>query len=366
MKNVNFVDVLKYYLTHNFALVVMAIGFLILFLNRNSRLRRHSMLLLIDMMLVLVLSVATTIEYCFESLSVTYPIQYVGVILGYTIRPFIIYFVILTYRKPDIKTDIILGIPIILNCLLVSLSPATHWLFYYGENNAFIRVLPWGYIPHTVAAFYLGYLAVLMIMLFRQNDKTQAIAAAFILFANGIATTMETLDVVEDILSTTAAASILFFFVSMFVYYRKRDSLTGLLDRHTFYVDYSTHKNRVTALIGFDLNGLKNINDTLGHAAGDIALKTVSRILLAHTTRRIEFYRLGGDEFEAICLDMSKEEIEETIRDLDEAILKSGYVCSIGYSLHSKDDTVDKILHRADDAMYSQKREYYESHERIN
>ena len=359
-----FVDLFNYYLAHNFALLVMAVGFLIMFLNPNSRLRWHSRLLIIDTGLLVLLSVFTTIEYCFEALKVTYPILYVAVIFGYSLRPVIIYTVILTFRKPDLKFNLILAIPIFVNLLMVMISPATHWIFYYGENNVFVRVIPWGFLPHVTAGFYLVYLGVLMVRLFHENDKTQAIAAVVILVANTTATCLETFDVAEDILNSTAMASILFYFAFMFTYFKKRDSLTGLQDRHTFYVDFTTHQHHVTALVGFDLNGLKRINDSQGHASGDLALKTVGRIFLAYTSKNLRFYRLGGDEFEAICVDMNEEAIKEKLHDLSEAIKRSGYNCSYGYAMRLPDEPVDDLLRRADEAMYSCKRGYYRAHPR--
>ena len=359
-----FTDVLNYYLAHNFALVVMTIGFFIMYLNPNSRLKRHSALLMIDMLMVLLLSITTSIEYCFETLNVTYPILYVAVIIGYSLRPAIIYMLILTFRKPDVKTNLLLSIPIFVNMLLCAFSPLSHWIFHYGEGNVFIRTIPWGYLPHITCAFYLIVLGILMFRLFLQDDKSQAIAAVFLLVANGVSTILETFNVVEDILNQTTAASILFYFVFIYTYFKKRDNLTGLLDRHTFYIDYSMYHNRVTALVCFDLNGLKIINDRQGHASGDIALKTLGRVFRANADKSMKFYRLGGDEFEAIYLDKSEELLKERLDKISNAIRAEGYVCSIGYALRQKDDTVDDLLRKADEAMYVVKREYYETHNR--
>ncbi len=364
MGTMEFVEILKYYLTHNFALLVMAVGFFILYLNKNSRLKDHSRLLLIDVGLLVVLSIFTSIEYCFESLTVTYPILYVATIVGYSMRPLLLYMVVLTFNRPRFRDEVLLMVPLVLNFFFVVTSPATHWIFYYGDNNVFVRNIPWGFLPHVTSLFYLVYLAFLMVKLFREDDKVSAVAAIVILTANGVSTMLETFDIAEDILNTTAMASILFYFVFMFTFFKKRDSLTGLLDRHTFYNDFGTYRNRITALVGFDLNGLKRINDTEGHASGDTALRTISRIFLAASNKNLKFYRLGGDEFEAICIDMKEPEIAEKLEQVSETIKGSGYVCSYGYAMKEKGDTVDEILHRADEAMYCSKRGYYLSHDR--
>ena len=54
---------------------------------------------------------------------------------------------------------------------------------------------------------------------------------------------------------------------------------------------------RACSLLYFDLDGLKAINDTFGHAAGDAALIHVAEVLLAHTRSSDVVGRLGGDEF---------------------------------------------------------------------
>ena len=51
------------------------------------------------------------------------------------------------------------------------------------------------------------------------------------------------------------------------------------------------------ALLLFDLDRFKYINDTMGHAAGDLVLKTLSERLLAYCIASQQVYRLGGDEF---------------------------------------------------------------------
>ena len=359
-----FTDLLNYYLAHNFALVITAIGFFIMYLNPTSRLKRHSALLMIDMVLVVLLSIATTIEYRFETLKVTYPILYVAVIAGYSLRPAIIYMLILTFRKPEVKTNLLLGLPVVINFVLSAFSPLNHWLFHYDASNNFVRNVPWGYIPHITCGFYLVLLAILMFRLFLEDDRSQAIAAVFLLVANTTATLLETFDVVEDILNQTTAASILFYFVFIYTYFKKRDVLTGLLDRHTFYIDYASYHHRVTALVCFDLNGLKTINDHQGHASGDIALKTLGRIFRANTDKSLKFYRLGGDEFEAIFLDKSEEVLKERLDKISQAVREAGYACSIGYAIREKDDSVDDLLHKADEAMYVCKRDYYSTHNR--
>src|SRR5690606_25873974 len=83
-------------------------------------------------------------------------------------------------------------------------------------------------------------------------------------------------------------------------------TLLPVANRRAFVRELSrvmSHMERYNAphcVLFFDLNGLKRINDTLGHAAGDAALMAVARTLLGNTRQSDLVGRLGGDEFGVI------------------------------------------------------------------
>ncbi len=85
-----------------------------------------------------------------------------------------------------------------------------------------------------------------------------------------------------------------------------RDPLTGLYNRRFFdealaqNIHTARRYNRPLSLVLFDLDNFKAVNDTHGHETGDLALKTVARLLL-QTARKADIVcRLGGDEFAVI------------------------------------------------------------------
>lgn len=85
-----------------------------------------------------------------------------------------------------------------------------------------------------------------------------------------------------------------------------RDTLTPLYNRRAFVRELTRamahveRHGRPSALIYFDLNGLKDVNDKLGHAAGDAALIQVGQVLIDSTRETDVVARLGGDEFGVI------------------------------------------------------------------
>lgn len=159
-------------------------------------------------------------------------------------------------------------------------------------------------------------------------------------------------------------------------YYRnmaEQDTLTGLKNRLGCekYIEQASLSSQSIALLLVDLDGFKSVNDTHGHAAGDLVLSEIaSRFsdLQAKSNIPGVVGRIGGDEF-VIYLVLQKNDCELLIRIAREAIelanLPSVYNghsikvgCSIGIAiLPSKGIVIEKLLHRADQAMYQVKQE---------
>jgi len=149
------------------------------------------------------------------------------------------------------------------------------------------------------------------------------------------------------------------------------DSLTGLLNRRAYERDIKAENESKSekyefAFIGIDINGLKSVNDALGHDAGDeIVVATADCIKRCMSTYG-QIYRIGGDEFAAI-LYVNKEKMEEIIEDFDQTILEwSGEIveslsvshgCS--YSYEMKDNGIEGLIKIADRRMYAAKEAYY-------
>ncbi len=149
------------------------------------------------------------------------------------------------------------------------------------------------------------------------------------------------------------------------------DSLTGLANRSLFrdrvqHALARTARDRAGVVVLFlDLDHFKNINDTLGHGAGDALLKVVAGRLLNATRGSDTVARLGGDEF-AVLLENSRTEAEATIVAdrivqslLSPVELESGntvrVATSIGIARADACETVDELLRNADVAMYAAK-----------
>ena len=110
------------------------------------------------------------------------------------------------------------------------------------------------------------------------------------------------------------------------------------------------------------MNGLKTINDTEGHAAGDKALRTMANCFLHAATSRQSVFRIGGDEFVIICRRVTEEDVIQLIERIRNNISRTRYNCAIGYSYHPEGtDEIDDMLKESDERMYADKSAFYAS-----
>lgn len=149
------------------------------------------------------------------------------------------------------------------------------------------------------------------------------------------------------------------------------DNLTGLKNKNSFSVDMHNIEEGNTGrygIITIDLNGLKHINDTRGHQAGDMYIQRASKILKA-AMAGTDFvgYRVGGDEFSIISKDKSLEEINDMVllieKKTEESNVNNGMILtmSIGFAKFDKDRdrNFSMTIERSDAMMYENKRQYY-------
>jgi diguanylate cyclase (GGDEF)-like protein len=142
----------------------------------------------------------------------------------------------------------------------------------------------------------------------------------------------------------------------------RTDELTGLTNRRGF-DELLQHRpgRRPFAIIAIDVDGLKQLNDTLGHAAGDQLLRRIGPPLARMLRRGDVLARVGGDEFAAFCFDADAEDAQiiagrmvAAMRDVSLA----GLQASISLGVACGDATADahRVHNLADSAMYEAKR----------
>jgi len=150
-----------------------------------------------------------------------------------------------------------------------------------------------------------------------------------------------------------------------------RDSLTNLFNRRRFHEDLQQQLNQTQryqqalALLWLDLDRFKNINDSLGHRAGDELLVEIALLLQDRVRKADILARLGGDEFAILMPHTQAGEAETAAARILEAIREHSFrleqqpvrvTASMGIALYPEHgDSVDKLLGHADLAMYRAK-----------
>lgn len=138
------------------------------------------------------------------------------------------------------------------------------------------------------------------------------------------------------------------------------DTLTGLYNRNRYNQVRNAMKKKAPEKLGIiymDLNGLKYINDTYGHDQGDKLIRKTAKIL-----KRIigeDAYRIGGDEFVAICPGIELDDLEKKTQDLRQRAEKDEIKVSIGTSWRDENVHIKEQLYEADQRMYEEKKIYY-------
>jgi diguanylate cyclase (GGDEF)-like protein len=156
----------------------------------------------------------------------------------------------------------------------------------------------------------------------------------------------------------------------------RTDALTGLANRHALQrrLEILLHRHRMRAgrdtvgVLFVDLDNFKQVNDRLGHEAGDQALRDVATCLRASVREGDLVARYAGDEFVVVLSDLPDRTSAETVRAKVESALSDfgadgnvqvsrvGFTGSVGLAVYPEDaDTADELVRRADEDMYRRK-----------
>lgn len=112
------------------------------------------------------------------------------------------------------------------------------------------------------------------------------------------------------------------------------------------------------SVVYIDVIGLHEINNYTGHHAGDQMLVTVAK-KAQDIFKESLVYRIGGDEFVILSPDIEKEETEEKVEDLKEALKKEDYYISTGVSYTTNLDTINSVIDEAENEMRIAKKSFY-------
>lgn len=148
-------------------------------------------------------------------------------------------------------------------------------------------------------------------------------------------------------------------------YLSYRDVLTSLFNRHKYTEVLTSLEKNTLSNVGvayIDLNGLKQINDTKSHDAGDQYICNTAKQISEVFGENV--YRIGGDEFVVFMLDIEKEQFVKKTELFQKNANKENISVSVGALWKVHCDSLSEMLKDAEKKMYAEKQKYYETHDR--
>ena len=346
---------------HNVPIFMLLVGLLIVFLSHKNALDNKQNKTLIPVAVALVgLTIIDALEIYFSCpLFTTKNIgRTVFSMLGYGLRPLLI-LAITNLTITDWKTKLIIWTPSIFMFFISIISIWTGWICYFDAENVYHEG-SLHFLVIVISLINIGILVWSLFPLFKRKRYEEIIFVIFLTLCIVVGTIFDLY--MENgfffkLADLGGCIGLSFLYIYLHLVTSRRDQLTQLYNRQSFYNDISKSEKVITAIISIDMNGLKTLNDTYGHASGDLALKTISEKFDLVSTKNATPYRIGGDEFVFLCLKMKEFEVEDLITKIQEELNKTAYFCAIGYSMVKK-KTIEDTIKKADAKMYEKKRKF--------
>ena len=210
-------------------------------------------------------------------------------------------------------------------------------------------------IPFIFSAMYLAVLFESSVLKFRLGHRSESTFIMFLSFDITVAVILNTFYHYKFLISGMAVLSSIFYYMFFAMQMLTHDALTNALNRHSFYKDIQNMKKKQMYVISMDLNGLKQINDNLGHSEGDKAILAVADSTFALLPSTCKFYRIGGDEFALLYPGADESSVKDLTDNIKHNVSEKKYSVAVGYSEYRKGMDFDEVLKTADEHMYNDK-----------
>lgn len=378
------VHMMMNYYTSIIIMVLLALTVLSILISENNRMYKSKKRIFITTNVLIAL--AAIVEYIGVFLGGNTDIPH-GVIAAvkaadYTLTPMTGGALIMLMQERNNKNHMLMYM-FIGNAVLQIMSAFNGWMVVVDSQNNYSH----GRLYPLYMAFYLLIILILMIKmsLYGKSFKKQnrgSLYATIILVCVGIGLQeLSGWNCRVAYLAATFAVTFIYIHYSEFYQLRldeklteqqiklSNDPLTGVLSRFAYNDAINSYNNCPPddmAVFLIDINGLKVVNDSLGHEAGDELICAAADCIEASIGRKGQTFRIGGDEFVVFAY-MTKKHVESALLELEHKTSEwSGkkvdkLSMSVGYALAKefKASSIEDLVKEADKGMYEQKQEYY-------
>lgn len=343
---------------------VVTIVYLIIFMASNDAYDHEiNSLFSFSITLLLCLTVSDNLDYFFSHQPTPSPMHKYVLMLGYVLRVMLLMSAvfILQHNSLDRRARVLLWLPVTADALVVLSQLFGDTLFTIDENNEIHKYLL-SYVPHAASFVYFIIVLVIAVKRHRKGSRQEALILYTTLAAVMSAVVSEILLKTRGILISAISLMLAFYYLYLHMEHFKRDTLTGALNRMSFFADIKKFRpESITALCELDMNDLKLINDVQGHAAGDKAIRTIADTVMRCLPAGSYVYRLGGDEFAVLFRNIGRDKVQAVVSEIRAELAKTPYVCAVGVAYWEGSGSFSEIYNLADSEMYEDKRKLKEA-----
>lgn len=284
-------------------------------------------------------------------------------IIIYAGSPLIAFFLLLCNCKPKSKLHIIFCVSQIVYTLLCISSAFNGLLFTVDKYGAYSRG-PLSDVAFIYAALMEIIWVVYILTEYKSSllrEKVQIVTVAFI---EMIAIFLQIIDSTYKFSLLGSSFFIILFYIFLIEIEGKYDKMTKIFNKRYYSIITNGLTNNYSIIV-LDINGLKIINDTMGHEIGDKLIKNVAEALKNAAGDDSSVYRIGGDEFVMIVKTTKKETIDIIIDSIKqnfrikESELGMEVSASIGTAINTDETDYANLFRIADANMYEDKCNYY-------
>ena len=146
------------------------------------------------------------------------------------------------------------------------------------------------------------------------------------------------------------------------------DSLTGVKNRNNYnklVEQFKENRHYNVGIVFCDVNGLKYVNDSIGHSQGDALIRTFSYILIESFDIE-HVYRISGDEFVVVVWDMDRDHFARIIHYLRNKVHETEDIASIGAIWKENVSDIRRRVSQAEELMYLEKKKFYADNITLN
>lgn len=304
------------------------------------------------------LLITDAVNYYFEAQQSHTNLRLLMLALSFTFKITCSTFCVSLSQRNFKKTTLLLHILMVVNTIVAFTSIPTGCVFYIKPDFTVGHGVLY-FIPYVLTIINCSLLIYSGICNYKTN-KGETIICFVIVICPFIATYLEVKHHFMLMIPLAFLLCIIFYFMCLNVQLYRRDTLTQLLNRRSFFMDAKRNHKKHIYVLSMDLNNLKYYNDTFGHSAGDKAITTASHFMELSFSHYGIVYRTGGDEFMALFFNKKREAIEDCIETFNLLLDKTEYRVACGLSEYKPGDDFEDIVAESDARMYKNKIAYKE------